>query len=413
MKSEINYCLRVLLMAGCLVTPPLALSACADDEIKRPEVTSPVMPDLGPEATEGTISLSQMETYTPFTAGTGAHSYRIPAMVTAADGSLLVFCEARYNSWMDKSYTDIVVRRSTDNGKTWSEQTNLTGSANGGGYAFMDPTPVADRTTGRIFVFCCRWVKSDADATKTRAYMISSSDNGATWSDPADVTDQVIVPGCFSSGFGPGSGVQISRGRRAGRLILPSRQYNGSASKGFAVYSDDHGATWKVSSEVLGGESQIAECGEDRLTVNIRKGADRYSSFSKDGGQTWTAAAKDGGLPSFESGCHASVCSGGGNMVFYCGPKGGAKSSTHDNRYELMLYRSPTGAQGWTRSQLLYDLAAGYPDMTLLGDGRLAIVFEAGPEKGFITRSSRPAGWMRLDVLILPREVADYGYWFE
>ena len=61
MKSEINYCLRVLLMAGCLVTPPLALSACADDEIKRPAVTDPVMPDLGPEAAEGTISLSQME----------------------------------------------------------------------------------------------------------------------------------------------------------------------------------------------------------------------------------------------------------------------------------------------------------------------------------------------------------------
>ena len=222
MKSEINYCLRVLLMAGCLVTPPLALSACADDEIKRPAVTDPVMPDLGPEAAEGTISLSQMETYTPFTAGTGAHSYRIPAMVTAADGSLLVFCEARYNSWMDKSYTDIVVRRSTDNGKTWSEQTNLTGSANGGGYAFMDPTPVADRTTGRIFVFCCRWVKSDADATKTRAYMISSSDNGATWSDPADVTDQVIVPGCFSSGFGPGSGIRADAARDASSSLRGS-----------------------------------------------------------------------------------------------------------------------------------------------------------------------------------------------
>lgn len=41
MKSEINYCLRVLLMAGCLVTPPLALSACADDEIKRPAVLTP------------------------------------------------------------------------------------------------------------------------------------------------------------------------------------------------------------------------------------------------------------------------------------------------------------------------------------------------------------------------------------
>lgn len=413
MKSEIHIRLRMLLIAGCLATPPLALSACADNEIVRPDVTTPLMPDLGPEGTEGTIPLSRMETHTAFTAGTGAHSFRIPAMVTVADGTLLVFCEARHHSWLDKSYTDIVVKRSTDNGKTWSEQTNLTERANGGGYAFMDPTPVVDLATGRIFVFCCRWVQADADATKTRAYMISSSDDGLTWSDPTDVTDQVILPGCFSSGFGPGSGIQIARGRRAGRLILPSRQYDGTVSKGLAVYSDDHGATWKVSSEVLGGESQIAECGEDRLTINIRKGADRYSSFSKDGGQTWSTAARDGGLPSFESGCHASVCGGGGNIVFYCGPKGGAKSSTNDNRYELTLFRSPTGAEGWTRNRLLYDLAAGYPDMTLLGDGRLAIVFEAGPEKGFTRKSNRPAGWMRIDVLILPAEVADYGYWFE
>lgn len=132
---------RAALMAGLLVMLPCALSACADDEIKRPDVTAPLMPELGPEGTEGTISLSQIESSTPFTAGTGANSYRIPSIVTAGDGSLLVFCEARHESWMDKSHTDIVVRRSTDNGKSWSEAVNLTASANGGEYAFMDPTP--------------------------------------------------------------------------------------------------------------------------------------------------------------------------------------------------------------------------------------------------------------------------------
>lgn len=175
---------RAALMAGLLVMLPCALSACADDEIKRPDVTAPLMPELGPEGTEGTISLSQIESSTPFTAGTGANSYRIPSIVTAGDGSLLVFCEARHESWMDKSHTDIVVRRSTDNGKSWSEAVNLTASANGGEYAFMDPTPVADTETGKIFLFCCRWVKSDADATKTRAFRIVSTDNGATWGAP-------------------------------------------------------------------------------------------------------------------------------------------------------------------------------------------------------------------------------------
>ena len=414
MKSEKTNVYRAVALVSLLALLPGTFTACADDEIQRPEVITPLMPDLGPEATEGTISLSQIERSTPFTAGTGANSYRIPSMVTAGDGSLLVFCEARHDSWVDKSYTDIVVRRSGDQGKNWSEAVNLTESANGGGYAFMDPTPVADPETGKIFLFCCRWVKLDADATKTRVFRIVSSDNGKSWGAPEDVTDQVIRTGYFSSGFGPGSGIRISQGKYAGRLIFPSRQYDGASSSGVAVYSDDHGATWKIGSEVLGGECQIAESGENRLTINIRKGADRYSATSKDGGQTWSSAIKDSGLPSFESGCHASVLGTGGNMVLYCGPKGGVKTTSNDNRSELMLYRSPTSAEGWTRSQQLYELAAGYSDMTLLEDGRVAIVFEAGPEKGFTRQTgNRPAGWMRLDVMVLPKEVTDYGYWFE
>lgn len=62
---------RAALMAGLLVMLPCALSACADDEIKRPDVTAPLMPELGPEGTEGTISLSQIESSTPLHGGYG------------------------------------------------------------------------------------------------------------------------------------------------------------------------------------------------------------------------------------------------------------------------------------------------------------------------------------------------------
>ena len=51
--------------------------------------------------------------------------------------------------------------------------------------------------------------------------------------------------------------------------------------------------------------------------------------------------------------------------------------------------------------------------MTILKDGSLAIIFEAGDEKGFIKSANRVPGWLRLDLMILPAEVTDYDYWFE
>ena len=89
--------------------------------------------------------------HTVFSAGdNNVNSYRIPSLIVAKDGSIIVFCEARRESWRDKSRTDIVMKRSTDNGKTWSTMQDLTHGSTG---AFMDPTPLIDHTTGRIFLF--------------------------------------------------------------------------------------------------------------------------------------------------------------------------------------------------------------------------------------------------------------------
>ncbi len=415
MKTTFGKYLHLLLMAGLVVLPLFTLSACEDDEIKRPEVIEPLMPDTEPEKITQTVPLSSIETSTAFSAGNdNIHTFRIPAIVTAKDGSLLVFGEARHNSWQDKSHTDIVVKRSTDDGETWSAMTNLTGSSNGGSYAFMDPTPVVDAASGKIYLFCCRWNKGVNDVTRNRAFVVTSEDNGASWAAPVDVTESVIAEGYYAAGFGPGSGFQITEGSYTGRLIVPTRQSNGTQTYCVTLYSDNQGTSWQTGIPISpGGESQMAACGENQLTLNIRMGGGRRVGFSKDGGITWSSPTQDAILPGTAGGCQASVLGMGGQTVFFCGIQGGTATSGHDDRCRLAIYRSLTGASTWTQSKLLYEKAAGYACMTRLDDGRIAIVFEAGDDDGFTKRSSRPAGWMRLDVMVLPAEIAERNTWFE
>lgn len=396
---------------------PMALlflcgSSSCEKEIQRPEVTSPLMPDKGPEGTSGTIGTATVKQYTVFTAGAGNEVFRIPSVVTAKDNSIIVFAEDRHNSWRDKSYTDVVCKRSTNGGESWSAAINITGTLNSGEYAFMDPTPVVDTENGKIFIFFTRWNKLNADPKNNRAFMSVSTDNGISWSTPTDMTDEIIAPDMFSSGFGPGHGIMISEGDHKGRLVVITRQSNGSKSAGYAIYSDDHGNTWKYGVATSAAESQIAEIGKGHLYMNLRSGSNRTFATSTDGGYSWTTPNADNTLPIVEGGCEASVLGVGNDMLFYCGPESGPAISGRDNRYGLKLFRSAVGGAAWTRKQVLFEMASGYSDMTLLGDGKLAVIFEAGPEKGFIKAANREPGWMRLDFMVLPAEITDYNYWF-
>ena len=410
-KYMIEIIIRTTIWIAFVAYGSFITVAC-DKEIQRPEVVAPIMPDMGPEGTVGTIGSASVRTVSVFSAGTGNQVYRIPSIITAKDGTVLVFCENRHESWVDKSHTDIVCKRSSDNGKTWSEESNITGVINGGDFAFMDPAPVLDSETGKIFLFFTRWNKLNADVRNNRAFVSVSSDNGTNWSAPQDITDNIILGGKYSAGFGPGHGIEIKEGRKAGRLIVISRQSDGSSGGCYSIYSDDHGLGWNCGQPTSAGEAQIAEAGIDKLHLNIRRGSYRYVSSSVDGGESWSTSTHDSSLPQIDGGCEASVLGIGKNMVFYCGPQGGPVSAGHDNRYGLKLFRSAAGALYWSKSQILYQNASGYSDMTILSDGSLAIIFEAGSDKGFIKRANRAPGWMRLDFMVLPPEVTDYGYWF-
>jgi len=358
------------------------------------------------------IPLKDITIHNAFTAGIdGIHSYRIPSLVTAKNGALLLFCEARKVSWGDKSPTDVVLKISKDNGESWSDMQVLLSDGNN---AFMDPVATVDKTSGRIFLFACRWPAGDVSMQDNTAWMLFSDDNGETWSAAQNITSD-IIPHSFSlNGFGPGSGIQMSAGSNyAGRLIVPIRVYNASSTRNRALYSDDQGATWKLGQEMSdGGEFQIAEAPNNTLIYNRRGDAARYRAFSQDGGMSWTNFELDAALRSTAGGCQGSIW-GQDSVLFYTGPAGGAVTDKTDNRSNFMIYRSLDGGLTWNNQQLLFSKASGYSCITQMNNGDFAVVFESADTQGFTKISPRGYNWMRLDVITIPKEILDKDYWFK
>lgn len=342
------------------------------------------------------------ETYTVFTAGeNNAHSHRIPALVAANDGSLIAIAEARWVSWVDKTLTDIVARRSTDGGKTWSDITKITNVSTG---AYMDPTPIVDKKTGDIFLFFSHWPEDDHSANQNRAFMSVSKDNGVSWSEPREITSEIAPGDLRLSGFGPGIGIQLEGGKYKGRLVLPTRYKNKDERQGFlaSYYSDDHGASWQIGEAIdRSNEFQYAESPKGVIVANIRDSKVKWVTRSYDGGVTWEKTEIDEGLPSVESGCQSSII-GDGKRMWYCGITGRERDASYDNRADLTLFMSKDGGESWYKRTLIYDEASGYSCMTFLPDGSMAILYEAADTPGFVRDVNRK-DWMRMDIVILPK----------
>ena len=339
----------------------------------------------------------------PFEAD-GAHCHRIPSLATAKDGTLLLACESRRLSWRDKSPTDVVVRRSTDSGQTWSSSQVV---LPGGEDAQMDPCLVVDRATGRAFLLACRWPARDHSVRGNTAWMATSDDNGLTWSRPMDVSLALFPPDSRVGGFGSGSGLHLSEtAPHGGRLIVPVRLLQDGVFSNRALWSHDHGMTWHLgAAAVIAGEFQVAETEGGRLVANDRDGERRVQFTSDDGGQSWSAPEPMDGGPLLANGCHASVL-GVGKVLLYTGPAGNTPERGYDNRGRLTLRRSLDGGKTWPESAQLDDRAAGYSCLTRLSDGRVAVVFETADTPTFV-RGDAGRHWIRLDVLVLDPSVTD------
>ena len=341
----------------------------------------------------------------PFVAGRdGAHSYRIPSLVATPQDALVVACEARRRTWVDKSPTDIVARRSADGGRTWeAPQTPLLG----GKGAMMDPVLVADPREGRLFLFAIHRPDGAEEKEPASAWCVVSTDDGRTWGKPIRLPAAALPKSAMPHGFGPGAGIALADGR----LIVPIRIASGTgerrAVRNHALISQDGGSTWKAGGAAkAGGEFQIAQASDGRLIALRRGGSRRLQSESADLGATWGDERHRPELVGIDDGCQGSLLRAGG-VLLHAAPAGAPERPGFDNRGRLTLYRSADQGSSWSQGAVIHALASGYSCMAQLKDGRVAIAWESGDTPTFPRTRERAAGWMRIDCRLMPAAVAD------
>jgi hypothetical protein len=319
----------------------------------------------------------------------GYHAYRIPAIETAPDGALVAFAEGRKYGLDDPGFgkqdIDLVCKRSTDHGATWSPMTVVEDP--GELWSAANPATVVDRNLSRLWLFYLRsrpgcstdTSRPGTDDLQTQARW--SDDQGRTWSTPRDLTAvarELGDPTWRASVPGPGGAIQT----RQGRLIVPMWK---APFANFAIYSDDAGHTWQRSQLVPGkqggDENQIVELADGRLLMDIRQnsGPHRWLAESPDGGQTW--AEPRPGLTVTPVMCAierftARAAGDDRDRILWTGPRG-------PERRRLAIRTSEDEGRTFTKERLISDDYAAYSDLTLLKDQTVGIFWERGVERGY------------------------------
>lgn len=291
--------------------------------------------------------------------------YRIPSLVTTTNGTLIAAIDERNNSCGDLKWNrdiNIVIRKSFDDGKTWTKIEKIVDYPIG--RSASDPSMIVDKKTNEIFLF---FNYMDLDNAKDiyRLMVIKSSDNGENWSEPVEITNNIIKKG-WEKDFmfiTSGRGIQTKDGTLLHCLV--------NLNKGTHVFgSKDHGKSWFLIDTPLspGDESKIVELSNGNWLVNSRVNSNdsRYSHISKDNGQTW-ATYKNKDLQ--DPGCNASLVKYDELLLF---------TNAFDSKYRKNLSLSISVDQGrtWAKNQTIYTGESAYSSMTKLKNGDIGVFFE-------------------------------------
>ncbi len=318
------------------------------------------------------------------------NGYRIPSLIVTTAGTLLAFCEGREGG--DSGDIDLLIKRSTDNGTTWSRQQIVWDH---GKNTCGNPCPVVDQQSGRIWLFMTWNLGEDVESQiirkeskdTRRVFLCFSDDDGLTWSEPVEVTETCKDASWGWYATGPGIGIQLTQGKYSNRLIIPANHSyddpDGTIADGpfghgaHALISDDYGKTWRKSQPIRPGcnESQIVELSDGTLMMNMRsynnKGC-RAVSKSTDGGETWLKIWHDTTL--VESRCQASILRygdyNGNNLILFSNP------AVKENRKRMTVRGSRDNGNSWSEKLVIYKGFAAYSCLTRLPDGQIGLLYE-------------------------------------
>ena len=318
--------------------------------------------------------------------------YRIPTLLCTSEGTLLAICEARL-SIKDTSCNKLVLKRSTDEGNSWSP---LQVIADSGKDSLNNPCLVEDRASRRVLLHYQRYpyplneltVKPGLEGEGVvHSYQLASHDNGLSWSKPEDITCHVKRPTRVTSlASGPGIGVQLTRGPRKGRILIPFNQGPYGKWKVYAAYSDDGGQTWHMGETApgRGNEVQVVELTNGDVLLNARNfwgKMNRLVSVSHDQGITWDRLQEDETL--IEPHCMASIFryafdshSGKGIILF-------SNPASKKDRTNGTLRVSYDDGITWSQAHLIEPGRFAYSCLAKLPSGDVGCLYETGEKSGY------------------------------
>lgn len=359
-----------------------------------------------------TTTLAQENKIIVFKSGSeGYNTFRIPAIISLPNGDLLAFCEGRLKGSADFGDINIVMKRSTDNGITWGPIQKVVDydSLQAGNSAPLVDLTDPDYPNGRIFLFYNTGNNHEYEIRKgnglREAWYITSTDNGATWSDPINITTMVHRPKQpqikpeynFEEDWRtiantPGHAMQFYSGRFKGRIYVAANHSQGEPKEKFkdyfahGYYSDDHGKTFRLSENVPipgSNESTAAQLSDGSLMLNSRNQSGdikyRIVSISRDGGASWDTSYFDYNLP--DPVCQGSILSyelkNGEKVVAFCNP------ADTEIRNKLTLRISYDDGKTWFKNILIDEGSdnskndfTAYSDIVRISNSQIGVLYE-------------------------------------
>jgi sialidase-1 len=338
----------------------------------------------------------------------GYSCFRIPAIVRSKSGTLLAFAEGRIDNCGDTGDIDLVLKRSFDGGRSWQP---LQVVNRGNGDTHGNPVPIVDQASGRI-VLVTTYNKGRTDSKPCdipcprTPHQQTSDDDGAHWTDAADISAQATLPAWDSwYASGPVHGIQLTKGPHAGRMVFgvnaeTSDGTNSIANHAALIYSDDVGATWHIGAvntypHPVGGtytqkpsEVSVVELADGSIYANGREqgGTDvgnRDYAISRDGGQAFSTpftTIPDLVTPMVQGSVLRLDRAGRGDRILFSSP------SDTDRRRWMMVRSSYDNARTWENAEQGTQVTtewSGYSDMVQISgpgvaNAEIGLMYEGG-----------------------------------
>ncbi len=351
--------------------------------------------------------------------------YRIPAITTTKDGTLVAVADYRFcRSDIGAGRIDFHFRRSKDNGQTWGNiyipttmqgDGDLTPDHQEAGYG--DAALVADRKSQRVLLLCCSGGPLFGYSTTEHHQGMArfrSEDGGETWSEPEYIGEETVYQPLAKSKYGPIKGWFVGSGRifqsRSVKVGKYYRLYCAGMSRGdkgsanWVLYSDDFGASWHFlggpdTPPIPGGdEAKCEELPDGNLLLSSRAWGGRYYNIftfsnKKKAKGHWGEHAfsgKDnGGVAAIQNSCNGEVMvlpvvRVRDNIKMYLllqslplGPGRANVGIYYKALASAADYATPQAvAAQWEEPYRVTSLPSAYSTMTQLRDGSLGFFFE-------------------------------------